>query len=167
MRFQAGSGEKTLATLLSLALYPLRIGFVHSSGIIDHLLFCFCHANVFHLLGNLFFMWVMKIPLRIIPSFIISFMCSFIPSPIMWDFKEIETCGLSGVLFASLGMAWGKVGDFRKMSRYVLVPVLIYGLIPKMNFLMHVYCLLLGYIYETSKSYLQERDGWNPFRRFL
>ena len=160
MQFETRKGEKALATVLSgLCLFFSPIGFTHDSGLMSHLAFGFFHANVFHFLGNVLFMWMMKIPLRLFPAFMVSFLCSFVPSPMLWGFCEKPTCGLSGILFASIGMAWGRVGDFRKMVRYTLFPVLICGLIPNMNFLMHIYCLLLGYIYEICKSHLCQRDG--------
>lgn len=163
MQFEARTSEKALATLLSgICLFFSPVGFTHDSGIFSHLSFCFFHANVFHFLANIVFLWMMKFPLRLVPAYAISFVCSYVPSPMLWGFCERPTCGLSGVLFASLGMAWGKYGSFGKMFKYTLLPVLLYGLIPNMNFLMHLYCTLLGYMYENSKSHLFQGHGQRP-----
>jgi hypothetical protein len=54
--------------------------------------------------------------------------------------------GLSGVLFAIVGISWGKVCRFRDMfwknRWFLIIPVFI----PHVNAFIHVYCLVAGYV---------------------
>ena len=55
--------------------------------------------------------------------------------------------GFSGVLFAIVGISWGKVHRFRDMLTKNIWFLIIPAFIPHINFLIHLYCLLLGYLY--------------------
>lgn len=119
-----------------------------------HLVYCFFHANVFHFLGNMLCLWMMRFPLRFFWSYIIGVIGSLLPCPVL-VFGEglvyVPSCGLSGVLMASIGLVWGdlvlKDGWGRGVSlglRYVILPILITGLLPNVNFMIHLWCFLIG-----------------------
>lgn len=58
--------------------------------------------------------------------------------------------GFSGVLFAMVGISWGKTHRFKDMmvrNKWILI---IPAFIPHINFLIHIYCLLFGYLYGYS-----------------
>lgn len=79
----------------------------------------------------------------------------------MWDwgamgFVETETCGLSGFLLCALAMAWGETGELKKMLRYLVVPVLVFSLLPGVNLLLHAWCMAGGAMLGTLRT-LAER----------
>lgn len=54
--------------------------------------------------------------------------------------------GFSGVLFAMVGIGWGRTGQFVKMldknKWFLIIPLFL----PHVNAFIHLYCLLLGYV---------------------
>ena len=125
-----------------------------------HLVFPLSHANVFHLAGNLFAMFcILKGKMRMGVAVAISFLCSFVP---VWGLWEIGvTVGFSGVLFADLGIRWGEYccrntaayKTKRKEAAYWTfckraLPFAVAGvLVPHLNWGLHTYCLLAGFVY--------------------
>ena len=108
----------------------------------------FSHANIFHLLGNLLCIWLIKCKFRLLPALAVSFVCSFLPQWSLWGSAD-AACGFSGVLFAVVGMAWGEVHRFKDMVRKCVIPLVICGLFPNVNIFIHLYCLLLGYAFQS------------------
>lgn len=123
-----------------------------------HLAYMLSHANIWHLLGNLFVLWIMSNPLYLIPSIVIALLCSFLPA--IGFFPIGMTVGFSGVLFAIAGIKWGvycrhsyeysrekgknAASDFIcKALPFALVGVLI----PHLNWCIHLYCMLAGFVY--------------------
>ena len=130
----------TIILVLSYFLLP-RYGFTETLDL-NHWLYPFSHANIWHLLANIVCLWMIRTDLNILPSYIISVICSFIPC-----FLSEPTCGFSGVLFAMVGIAWGKVHRFKDMvwrnKWFLFLPLLI----PHVNALLHLYCMMLGYLF--------------------
>ena len=106
-------------------------------------LFAFSHANIFHLAANILCMWMMKLRLRLHVTWAISFVCSYLPQWFLWGAEPI--LGFSGVLFAAVGIEWGKARQFKRMLRYCLLPTVFFGLFPHIALTFHIYTLLLGY----------------------
>ena len=106
-----------------------------------HLLYPLSHANVWHLMANVLCLWMIPSDLHLTISFLLAVLCSFLPC-----FMSEPTCGFSGVLFAIVGMSWGRVHRFRDMlwrnKWWLIVPIFI----PHVNALQHVYCLLAGWL---------------------
>ena len=126
------------------------LGWVSSLGWVSlHFLSLFSHANIFHLLGNLLCLWLMKCRFRLPQALGISFVCSFLPQWSLWGGTELA-CGFSSVLFAVAGMAWGEAGRFKDMIKKC-VPLIIVGLFPNVNIFIHLYALLLGYAYQSVR----------------
>ena len=123
---------------------------LHSSLFTLHFYSLFSHANIFHLLGNLLCLWLMKCRFRLPQALAISFVCSFLPQWSLWGGTELA-CGFSSVLFAVAGMAWGEAGRFRDMVKKCVLPLVIVGLFPNVNIFIHLYALLLGYAYQSVK----------------
>ena len=85
---------------------------------------------------------MVKCPTHIFVSFSIAILCSFVPC-----FASEPTMGFSGVLFAMVGISWGKVHRFKDMVRRNKWILFIPAFFPHVNFLIHLYCLMAGYLY--------------------
>ena len=105
-----------------------------------HVLYPLSHANVWHLAANVLCLWMIPCGLHLGSSYLVAVACSFLPC-----FIGEPTCGFSGVLFAIVGMSWGRVRRFREMlwrnKWFLVIPMLI----PHVNAMLHVYCLMAGY----------------------
>lgn len=106
-----------------------------------HVLYPLSHANVWHLMANILCLWMIPCGLHLSVSYLIAVLCSFLPC-----FIGEATCGFSGVLFAIVGMSWGRVKRFRDMlwrnKWFLIIPMFI----PHVNALLHIYCLMGGYL---------------------
>lgn len=130
-------------------IFSPQVGYVWDGDLSGKLLYSFSHANIFHLLGNCFVIWIFKTPIRI-EAFVIAVLCAFLPC-----FATQPTMGASGVLFAHIGMCWAQNGNFKNMCKYILPITILTGLLPGVNLMIHLYCLFLGYLYNflISKQY--------------
>lgn len=120
-------------------------------GLRGHLLYGFSHANVFHCAANLLCMWLIRFRIRWVACYALSVLCSYIPCAV-WDWGSISfvaepTCGLSGLLICAVGMEWGRYGMLLKMMRHVGLPLVVFGLVPHVNMLLHLWCLMAGWMY--------------------
>lgn len=123
----------------------------------NHLLYPLSHANIWHLAANILCLWMIPCRLYIFVTYSIAVLCSFLPSFCLFDsiaqggIAELSepTYGFSGVLFAIIGISWGRVHRFRDMlwknKWYLIIPAFL----PHVNFLIHIYCLLAGYLYGS------------------
>jgi len=144
---------RLLVSLILVGSYFLlpKYGFTFYSPLINHLLYPISHANIWHLAANIVCLWMLPCPLHIFATFIISVLCSFLPCPLLPLYGESAalTMGFSGVLFAMVGISWGKVHRFRDMiwknKWFLIIPAFL----PHVNFLIHIYCLIAGYLYGT------------------
>lgn len=137
----------SLLLVVSYFFFP-RVGFVGIGGsIFGHLFYSFCHVNIFHLLANVLCLWLLPCRLHFFESYLIAVLCSLVPC-----FVGEVTMGFSGVLFSIVGISWGKVGRFRDMlwknKWFLLIPFLV----PHVNAFLHIYCLLLGYLFGWTRT---------------
>lgn len=156
--------EKAVVTVVLVAwwLFMPVMGYEANdfadANIERHLMYMLSHANVWHLAGNLFVLWIMRNKLYLLPSMMIAFLCSLIPASGIWPIGQ--TVGFSGVLFAIAGIKWGVycrsfVLAGRWFEREALwefsvkaLPFALAGaLIPHINWCLHLYCLLAGFAY--------------------
>lgn len=111
-------------------------------GILGHVLYPLCHANVWHLLANLVCVWMIPCEFHLSTTFLSAVLCSFLPC-----FVSELTVGFSGVLFCVVGMSWGRVRRFRDMiwrnKWFLVIPFFI----PHINAFIHVYCMLFGFMW--------------------
>lgn len=151
--------------------------------ILPHLLYMVSHASFWHLAGNLFVLWLIKGKLYLWRALSVAFLCSFLPGiGSIWEIWNGEpvplTVGFSGVLFAIFGIKWGFwcVGQHKgKVSRkdrlldeqrtaistervkqffIHVVPFAIIGiLVPHLNWTIHLYCLIGGYVVGMLRGY--------------
>lgn len=106
-----------------------------------HLLYWLSHANVWHLAANILCLWMIPCELHLTFAIIAAVSCSFLPC-----FIPEATCGFSGVLFAIVGMSWGRVHRFKDMlwrnKWWLIIPLFL----SHVNALLHVYCLVSGWL---------------------
>ena len=106
-----------------------------------HLLYPFSHANIWHLLANIVCLWMIPCELHLLISFLLAVLCSILPC-----FISEMTMGFSGVLFAIVGISWGKVHRFKDMiwknKWFLVIPIFL----PHVNAFIHLYCMIFGYL---------------------
>lgn len=140
MRKKAAAAAVVMAA--SYALLP-QVGYVwNDERIVPHLLYVFCHVNIWHLLGNILVLLSLRGRLRMIPAYMIAVAASFLPT-----LTAAPTMGCSGWLFAIMGMGWGEAGRLRDMTTKILPLLILIGLLPNVAMMIHIYCLYGGYIY--------------------
>jgi hypothetical protein len=162
MRSEAGMGEETHAAVLKLRrnlivmavcvvafCFP-TVATTYDGELWRHPVSVISHANIFHLLANLYCVWLMKFPARWLTAFVIGITATFVPAPV-WSWGEMgfvlmPTCGLSGVILAAVAMEWARVGGLKKMMKYLVLPILPLTLIPNINTPIHLYCIAGGYV---------------------
>lgn len=120
-----------------------------------HVLYPLSHVNVWHLAGNLWFLYCIRGSLHLGVSLVLSFFCSFLPVWGIWGIGE--TAGFSGVLCASVGIRWGawcgRCGSLAAYLRFfkTVLPFVAVGIvIPHVNWCIHLYCLLVGMVYGVA-----------------
>ena len=139
---------KVIVSLVLVVWYFAMPQFAFGEGCGDaatywtgHVLYPLSHANVWHLMANILCLWMIPCGLHLSVSYLIAALCSFLPC-----FIGEATCGFSGVLFAIVGMSWGRVKRFRDMlwrnKWFLIIPMFI----PHVNALLHIYCLMAGYL---------------------
>ena len=166
MRWRRLTVEKTAVTAVLTLWYLLcpQIGYENSLTPLEplwaHALYMVSHANVWHLMGNLFVLWIMRNRIYLFASVMIAFAASFLPVyGLFWPLEGV-TMGFSGVLFAIFGVKWGAYCQSfepggKRMTREAhaefavkAMPFALIGIaIPHVNWCLHLYCLLGGFAY--------------------
>lgn len=123
-----------------------QTGYVWNGSVLGHFTYPFCHANVFHLVCNCFCLWLFRQPLNY-NAWLIAMLCSFFPC-----LATEPTMGMSGALFAHIGITWARLNRFGEMCRRVLPLTILFGLLPHMNMLIHIYCLFTAYFYTIIST---------------
>lgn len=72
----------------------------------------------------------------------IAIVSSFLPM-----YVSEPTMGLSGYIFAELGLMWGNAGYWRGAIQKVLPVILVTMLIPNINGLLHLYAFFIGLVF--------------------
>lgn len=161
-----GTVRKVVVTAVLVVWWLLGpdVGYLPYGGTIqEHLVWPLSHANVWHLAGNVYFLWVvLKGRLHLMKSYVMAVVCSFLPVvPGLWDMMPnadalgtVATCGFSGVLCAVVGVKWGEwikshysITAYWTFAKRVLPFVAVGFLIPHVNWSIHLYCLLAGLAY--------------------
>ena len=162
MRSEAGMGKETHAAILNrpwqnwLVMSVCVVAFLfptvattydgewwkHPASVVSH-------ANIFHLMANMYCVWLMRFKADWLTAFLIGIAATFLPSPV-WSWKEMgfimmPTCGLSGVILAAVAMEWARVGSFKRMIKWVVLPILPFTFVPNINTPIHLYCIFIGY----------------------
>lgn len=170
--------EKTIVTLLLCGWYVegQQVGY-HQGDMspLLHLQAMVSHANIWHLAGNLFVIYLLR-RLYIVPAVLLAFVASYIPTVgTLWDLlgccdAAIDgTMGFSGAIFAMLGIMWGRhFVEYAGKDRFYgccvieafcknMLPWALIGFfIPHICWELHFYSLVLGVIWgvvwQNSKT---------------
>lgn len=100
--------EKAVVSLLLVAFYLFLPTFgygggpQHCCGIEGHLLYSFCHGNVWHLVGNIACIWAIRGRFWWGFDYLIAVAVSFLPS-----LCHLSVCGASCAVFAEVGRRFG------------------------------------------------------------
>ena len=141
---------KVIASVVLVVSYFAMPRFAFpGGGILGHVLYPLSHANIWHLAANIVCLWMIPCGLHLLSAYLVAVLRSFLPS-----FLVESTCGFSGVLFAIVGMSWGRVRRFKDMlwknKWWLVIPIFI----PHVNALLHIWCLfggfLVGYIWRDN-----------------
>ena len=129
-----------------------KYGFTFNGPLVNHFLYPFSHANIWHLAANTLCLCMLRCKTHIIATYICAVLCSFLPCPqlpLWWNDGTEPTMGYSGVLFVMVGISWGKIHRFRDMIYRNKWFLILPAFLPHVNFLIHIYCLIAGYLYGT------------------
>ena len=128
-----------------------KYGFTFHGPVINHFFYPFSHANIWHLSANILCLWMLRCQPHIIATFVCAALCSFLPCPLLPLYGESDalTMGFSGVLFAMVGISWGRIHRFKDMINRNKWFLILPAFLPHVNFLIHIYCLLAGYLYGS------------------
>lgn len=130
-----------LAVLMTVAfVFGFDCPFVWDVYTTNHLLYIFSHANIFHLLANVFVLVSFRKGVNAF-AWLAAVAASFLPM------AHIPTAGMSALLFAHLGTTWAPTKGFVLMCRKILPLAVVFGLLPGINLLIHIYALFLGYVF--------------------
>lgn len=154
--------EKSAVTLILVLCYALMepVGCREDSPVWEHVAYMFCHAGIWHLTGNLFVLWLFSKRLLLLPGLIIGCLGSWYPViPGLWQLLGVTsdihvTMGFSGVLFGIIGIKWGDYLRRRQSHRVMMkfcvrvLPLALIGFfIPNINWSLHLWCLIMGFLY--------------------
>ena len=85
-------------------------------------------------------LWSIKNKIDVTLSFVAAVAASFLPM-----FVTEPTMGLSGFLFATFGIMWGKTGRWKEAAKKAMPFILFTMLLNDVNGLLHFWCFWLGY----------------------
>ena len=139
-------------------VFDLELGYTKDSPLYTHFTFMFQHAGIVHLVINsLAFIGVFRAMERFINKWTLSAVIvfsSFAASII--SMYDIPTVGASGMIYTMIGMFFGliisgetAIIDKKKFSIFVLsvfLSLTISFLKENSNFLLHIYCMLFGFL---------------------
>lgn len=150
--------EKITLTVIMVLWYLLMPAIGYENGdtrdLPAHVFYMVSHANIWHLAGNLFVLWLLRGRLYLLPSVLVAFFASYLPS---WSlYGEVgATMGFSGVLFAIIGIMWGVASRHdtygrRNMKDFTMkaLPFALIGMaLPNVNWCIHFYTIMAGFVY--------------------
>lgn len=148
-------GVYTVLTLVYAMqlVFDEKIGYTHGSTW-QHLVYPFFHANIFHLLANLYALSFLNINLlRIMTAFFLSVSTSFLAV------CQLPTMGFSAVIFVLLGMQTNIFRSKFSFDKCFFLAYMIIGLVlPNINGLLHLLCFMEGAVIQFAvKTYADLR----------
>ena len=143
----------SLTLTIVYILFGNELGYTQTSAWYTHITYMFQHANLWHLSVNILSLITVWISLQrhaksiqILPMFIVGILASFLP----YASFELPTVGISGVIYAMLGMLTVLSTSIREkvMLSVFAILTITAGLITKnVNVALHAYCYIFGVIY--------------------
>lgn len=120
---------------------------LESGWVANHMLFSFFHANIFHLLGNLLCLVMLKGRMHVAADFVSAVVASFMPVIFIPALSpSLPVCGFSAVLFAEVGIRFGRSEQFMRMIKASWLFFTIIFFVPKIVMGIHLYAMIIGYL---------------------
>ena len=136
-----------------------RVGFLPLGtvgfDILNNIMFPLCHANVFHLVCNLLCVWLTRPSYHILSGILISFFASLLP-----EMTTDPIMGMSGILFAVIGVKYGKMGLLTLLAKRTWAFFVITALLPNVACIYHLYCIIIGYLWGAAIKKRKEVMLW-------
>lgn len=144
---------KTIITIFFVVsfLCAPKVGFlplgVEGFCLANNILFPLSHANIFHLLCNLWCMWLLRPPYYWVSAIVISFVCSLLP-----EINHEPIMGASGIIFAIIGARYGVRNNAKRLIRNTWLPFIVMAFMPNVACLYHLYCIGVGFCWGYIKE---------------
>jgi membrane associated rhomboid family serine protease len=132
---------KLVLSIICLVLCTWHVGFYPGCPWQNHILYSFFHVNGFHLAVNLLVLWQIRNDMKPVTSLTVATVASLLPM-----YVSQPTMGLSGFLFASFGLMWGRTGRWKEALKKAMPFIICTMAVPNVNGLLHFWCFVLGYI---------------------
>lgn len=87
-----------------------------------------------------------------VTSLAVAYVASLLPM-----YVSQSTMGLSGFLFASFGLMWGRRGRWKEALKKAMPFIICTMAVPNVNGLLHLYCFVLGYIVAYCVNNIKNR----------
>ncbi len=153
LRFHYSAMKVVITALLVVSnLCAFKVGFTplgaEDFDILNNILFPLSHANIIHLLCNLWCLWIIRPPYFLCSAVLLSFICSMLPEP----FLQEPIMGASGILFSMIGAKYGEVSRGKELLQKTWLFFLITALLPNVACLYHLYCITTGFAWGWTKQ---------------
>ena len=143
---------KLVLSIICLVLCTCHVGFYPGCPWQNHILYSFFHVNGFHLAVNLLVLWQIKNDMKPVTSLAVASVASLLPM-----YVSQPTMGLSGFLFSSFGLIWGRTGRWKEALKKAMPFIICTMAVPNINGLLHFYCFVLGYIVSYFVNNIKNR----------
>lgn len=136
-----------------LCLSSRTLEAVKSSNWQMHLVGQLLHANLFHLLANLYVLWLLRFsPRELLTAYLLSIPATFV----VWSGLAM---GFSSVLYALMGMRLPRVRMSKAGWAVFIAANVATAFVPGIAFGVHVSAFALGYVYQTIYTLYDEYRG--------
>jgi len=145
--------NKDTALTISVLLIILSFFNIHEYGIkedctiIDRLVYPFFHANPFHALINIYVYlgMVFLFGSSMLDMVIAYIICVCVPPTML---NTTTTIGLSGLVYALIGMNTFKACNPLRYTISVIIPLAFTSMLPLIAFGVHAWCYVIGVLYS-------------------
>ena len=152
--------KKDVALIVSALLVVMSALGIHAHGIrqgctmIDRLIYPLFHANIFHACINIYVYlgMVFLFGASLLDMVVAYIICVCVPSVMLTD---TATIGLSGLVYALIGMHTFKVCKPLKYTISVIIPLAVTSVLPLMAVGVHVWCYIIGVLYSVIRLWIK------------
>lgn len=136
-----------------LCLSSRTLEAVKSSTWQTHLVGQLLHANLFHLLANVYVLWLLRFsPRELLAAYLLSIPATFV----VWSGQAM---GFSSVLYALMGIRLPRVRMSKAGWAVFIAANVATAFVPGIAFGVHVSAFALGYVYQAICTLYDEYRG--------